>query len=104
MMILGIVGGIGSGKSLVADELVQMGGTLIAADKLGHEALRQADIKDKVIERWGRELLDEKGEIQRRVLGRIVFADAKELRALEALVFPYIGKRIQEEIAKARQD
>jgi dephospho-CoA kinase len=101
--ILGIVGGIGSGKSALADELVKLGGYLIAADKLGHEALRQADIKGRVIERWGRELLDTTGEIQRRALGRIVFADAAELRELEVMVFPYIGKRIHEEIAKANQ-
>ena len=88
----------------VADELVKQGGHLITADKLGHEALRQVDIREKVIERWGRELLDATGEIQRRALGRIVFADAAELRELEAMVFPFIGKRIHEEIARANQD
>jgi dephospho-CoA kinase len=102
--IVGIVGGIGSGKSALADELVKLGGHLITADKLGHEALRQVDIREKVIERWGRELLDATGEIQRRALGRIVFADAAELRELEAMVFPFIGKRIHEEIARANQD
>ena len=86
-MIVGIVGGIGSGKSLVAGELVKHGGCLIAGDMLGHEALRQPDIKEKVIERWGRDLL-EGGEIQRRRLAQKVFADPKELRALESLVFP----------------
>jgi dephospho-CoA kinase len=102
--ILGIVGGIGSGKSLVAGELVKHGGYLIAGDALGHEALRQPDIKDQVVQRWGRQLLDEQGEIQRRRLARKVFADPKELRALEDLVFPWIGRRINEEIAKARRD
>jgi len=99
--IIGIVGGIGSGKSLVADELVKHGAYLISGDAIGHEALRQPDIKEKVVQRWGRDLLDDKGEIQRRRLGQRVFADANELRALEALVFPWIGRRIKEEIAKA---
>jgi dephospho-CoA kinase len=102
--IVGIVGGIGSGKSLVSQELVKHGGYLVAGDALGHEALRRPDIKDKVIERWGRELLDEQGEIQRRRLGLKVFADAAELRALEALLFPWIGRRIDEEIRKARRN
>jgi dephospho-CoA kinase len=101
-MIVGIVGGIGSGKSLVAGELVKHGGYLIAGDALGHEALRQPHIKQQVVERWGREVLDEEGEIKRRCLGHKVFADPEALRALEALVFPWIGTRIREEIARAR--
>jgi dephospho-CoA kinase len=101
-MIVGVLGGIGSGKTLVAAELVKHGGYLITGDALGHEALRQPDIKEKVLRRWGRDLLDAEGEIQRRSLAHKVFADPKELRALEGLVFPWIGKRIKEEIAKAR--
>jgi dephospho-CoA kinase len=102
LMIVGIIGGIGSGKSLVASELVKRGGYLIAGDALGHEALQRPDIKEEVIKRWGRDVLDERGDIQRRRLSHKVFANTKELRALEALVFPQIGKRIWEEIAKAR--
>jgi len=102
--IVGIIGGIGSGKSLVAAEFARLGGRLIAADQLGHEALRQGDVKRQVLERWGREVFDEKGEVQRRRLGQKVFADPKELRALEAIVFPWIGERIHAEIAAARQD
>jgi dephospho-CoA kinase len=99
--ILGLIGGIGSGKSLVAEEFAKHGGYLISGDSLGHEALAQEDIRVKIIERWGRELLDEQGRILRRKLGTIVFADGKELRALEALVFPFIEMRIREEIARA---
>ncbi|MBI3410891.1 MAG: dephospho-CoA kinase [Planctomycetes bacterium] len=99
--ILGLIGGIGSGKSLVAEEFVKQGGFLIAGDALGHEALRQDDIKARIVERWGPDVLDENGRIQRRNLGTIVFGNPEELRALEAIVFPFIGKRIREEIAKA---
>jgi dephospho-CoA kinase len=99
--IVGIIGGIGSGKSLVADALVKRGAWLISGDALGHEALRKPDIKEQVVKRWGRELLDEHGEIQRRLLARRVFRDAGELRALEELVFPWIGRRITEEIGNA---
>ena len=99
---IGIIGGIGSGKSLVADAMQNLGGYLIAADRLGHEALAQADIKAKLVERWGKGILDERGAADRKKIGRIVFADAKELRALEALVFPHIEKRILEELACGR--
>ena len=102
--IVGIIGGIGSGKSLVAGEFVKHGGWLIVGDTLGHEALRQPAIKAEVTRRWGRDLLDEQGAIKRRALGQMVFRDPHELRALETLVFPWIGRRIWEEIAKARLD
>lgn len=99
--ILGLIGGIGSGKSLIAAEFARHNGYLINADALGHEALEQEDIKKRIVERWGQDILDEKGRVRRRKLGSVVFADERELRALEALVFPYIGKRIREEIGKA---
>ena len=58
--VIGILGGIGSGKSLVAGELVMRGGYLIAGDLLGHEALRQADIKEKVVLHNGTARLDQR--------------------------------------------
>src|SRR5688572_22565289 len=99
---LGIVGGIGSGKSLVAHTMENLGGRLINADKLGHEALEQPDIKGRLVARWGNDVLDNAGRADRKKIGRIVFADPRELKALEGLVFPYIEKRILEEIARAR--
>lgn len=99
--IIGIVGGIGSGKSLVANAMQVHGGSLINADQMGHEALEQPDIRAKLIERWG-DAIVAGDSIDRKKLGRIVFADVRELRALEAIVFPFIEKRILDEIALAR--
>lgn len=102
--IIGLIGGIGSGKSLVASEFARQGAYLINGDALGHEALRQPDIKAQVIARWGQGIQKEDGEIDRRKVAGIVFADLNELRALEALVFPWIKRRIGEEIARAQAD
>jgi dephospho-CoA kinase len=102
--VVGIVGGIGSGKSLVAAELAALGGYSIDADQLGHEALRQTEIKSQVIERWGRGVVDERGEIKRRALGKIVFAEPAQRQALESLVFPWIERRIKEEVERAQSD
>jgi dephospho-CoA kinase len=99
--VIGLIGGIGSGKSLVAAEFVKHGGRLISGDALGHEALRQPDIMDKVSARWGKDVVAPDGSIDRRQLGRKVFADLAERRELERLVFPYIERRIREEIEKA---
>jgi dephospho-CoA kinase len=101
--VIGLIGGIGSGKSLVAAELVKHGGVLISGDRLGHEALRQPEIRSQLVARWRETILDANGEIDRKRLAGIVFASPAERRALEATVHPYIGRRIREEIAKARQ-
>lgn len=102
--VLGIVGGIGSGKSAVAAELARLGGHLIDADKLGHEALRQPDIYARIVSRWGDDILDDAGQVNRRALGRKVFADPAERRELEELLFPWIERRIREEIDRGQQD
>lgn len=99
---IGIVGGIGSGKSLVADTLAKHGGCLISADQLGHEALRQPHILAKLVKCWGKDILDTQGEPDRKKIGRIVFADRAELQVLESLVFPYIESHILEEITNGQ--
>ncbi|PWT81708.1 MAG: dephospho-CoA kinase [Acidobacteria bacterium] len=102
--VLGLIGGIGSGKSLVADQLSQLGGRVISGDRAGHEALRQPNIREQVIQRWGPRILDDHGAIDRRKVGAIVFADLKERRALEAIVHPWIQERLRGEISAAQAD
>jgi dephospho-CoA kinase len=102
--VIGVVGGIGSGKSQVAAILARHGGRVIAADDFGHEALRQPELRQRIVARWGRELLDEHGEVQRRKLAAIVFSTPEERKALEGIVHPWITERIREEIARAKQD
>lgn len=100
--VIGLVGGIGSGKTAVAAELVKHGGWLINADQFGHEALRQAELKERIVVHFGRDILGA-DQIDRKKLGAKVFVDENELRALEAIVFPFIGDRIREEIDRARR-
>src|SRR5688572_15024786 len=71
--VLGIIGGIGSGKSAVAAELVRRGGAVVAGDPLGHEGLRLPDLKQRVVARWGPGILKPDGDVDRRKLGHIVF-------------------------------
>ncbi|HEX3314290.1 MAG TPA: dephospho-CoA kinase [Gemmataceae bacterium] len=101
--VIGIVGGIGSGKSFVAERLVALGGHLIVADALGHEGLRQPEIKQTIRTRWG-DVVSDSGEVDRRRLAKIVFADETERHALEAILYPYIGRRVDEEIDKSHRD
>jgi dephospho-CoA kinase len=103
--VLGLVGGIGAGKSTVAAALAQHGGKVVAADPLGHEALEQPDIRARVLDVWGgRDILTLQGTIDRKKLGRIVFPSPVERSRLEHLVHPYIEGRIKEEVARAKAD
>jgi dephospho-CoA kinase len=101
--VVGLVGGMGSGKSAVARLFAERGAKIISGDELGHQALRQPEIREQVVRRFG-DVLGPDGEIARPKLGALVFADPEALRALEALVHPWIKQRIREEIEAARSD
>jgi dephospho-CoA kinase len=102
--VVGLLGGIGSGKSQVAAAFARHGARIIAGDQLGQAALRDPDIRTRVVSRWGQSIVDEKGEIDRRRLAAIVFADPAERKALEAITHPWIRERIRAEVEEARKD
>ena len=79
--VIGLVGGIGSGKSQCRRRSPQRGGGVVAGDPLGHVALRQPAIREQVVDRWGKGVLESNGEIDRRALGALVFADPDERRS-----------------------
>jgi dephospho-CoA kinase len=101
-LVVGVLGGIGAGKSEVAATLaVRSGGRVIVADSLGHEALRVPEIRDALVARYGDSIL-QNGEIDRKRLAAIVFADKSDLAYLESLSHPYIRRRLDEEARLAR--
>lgn len=104
MHILGIVGGVASGKSLVAARLAELGAVVLDADKVAHEVLREEDMKKAIGERFGGGVLDERGELDRAKLARIVFAEGeggdRALRDLENIVHPRIGQRLRERVGE----
>lgn len=102
--IVALVGGIGSGKSAAAAEFARRGAVVIDGDALGHEALRQADVRDRVVAHFGPGVLDDDGEIARRKLAAIVFADARQREELERLTYPHILARMEARIAQARRE
>ncbi len=102
--VVAVIGPLGAGKSTAARLLVELGGWLIDGDALGHEALRQPDIREAVRRRWGPAVLLPDGEVNRRALAQIVFARPEERHYLESLVFPYIVRRMREELARGQGD
>lgn len=97
MGYFGLTGGVASGKSTVARMLERLGARVIDADGLGHELLRSTSpIYQEIVRRFGNEILDPAGEIDRRLLGAAVFADPARLRQLNTLVHPIIIARVEE--------
>jgi dephospho-CoA kinase len=93
--IIGILGGVGSGKSAVAAEFAKLGAAVIDADKIAHNLLNNRDLQKKVVARFGREILSRRGKINRKKLARIVFADAKKLSALNRIIHPLVFKEVR---------
>jgi dephospho-CoA kinase len=97
--VIALTGPTGAGKSTVAGWLAGRGGAIIDADRVGHEVLRMPEVREEVVSRFGTEMLDAEGEIDRKALGRRVFPEAQALRDLEAISHPRLlaelGRRIE---------
>jgi dephospho-CoA kinase len=102
MRLIGLTGGIATGKSTVDGMLATRGATVIDADILAREAVRPGESTlDRVVERFGRDALQPDGTLDRGRLGEIVFADAGARRDLERITHPRIAELMQEHIAEA---
>ncbi|XOV81949.1 MAG: dephospho-CoA kinase [bacterium] len=103
-MIIGITGGIASGKSTAAKTLGDWGAHVIDADKLGHRAyLAGTPAFDQVVATFGADTVGEDGEIDRRILGSKVFGQPERLKALTDIVWPAIRSMAQTEIAEVQK-
>jgi dephospho-CoA kinase len=93
----GLTGGVACGKSTVARMFEDLGAKIIDADRLAHELSRAPlPAYKEIVSRFGSEILDSYGEIDRRRLGSVVFADGEKLRQLSAILHPRIIERIEE--------
>ena len=98
MLVIGLTGGIGTGKSLVSRMLEERGATIIDADLVGHEAYTpHTETWQVVVDTFG-DVLAEDGQIDRRKLGAIVFSDPSQLEKLNAIMHPRMYKMIEERI------
>ena len=105
MKVLGITGGVGAGKSTVLGYLAdQYGARVIEADRVAH-LLQQpgGDCYDAIVNCFGREILFPDGRINREILGKIVYADQKQLKVLNRIVHPAVKTYIIEIIAQERK-
>ena len=99
MFTIGLTGGIGTGKTTVSAILRDLGAEIINADLLGHEVYKpNSDGWLEMIKAFGRGIIDDKSEIDRKMLGEIVFNDPEALNLLNDITHPKIYGRIEDQI------
>lgn len=102
-MIIGLTGGIGSGKSLVGAMLAELGALVIDTDKVGHRVyLPESEGWRRLVATFGDGIVAPDGSIDRKRLAAIVFADPSRRRELNAIVHPLIFQEVGREIAERR--
>ena len=104
MKIIGLTGGIGSGKSTVAQFLAEMGAIVVDLDKTGHDVLESDDeVREKLIKEFGKGILTDNGEINRENLAEIVFNDDGALQKLNGIVHPAIDRVINDKLDECQR-
>ena len=102
MHVVGIVGGVAAGKTLVAGLLSEMGAAVLDVDRFGHEVLCREDVVVAARRRWGDGIFGPDGKIDRKKLAAIVFAPPpegpRERKYLEQLTHPEIGRLVRQEV------
>ena len=103
MLVIGLTGGIGTGKSEVSRILRELGAEVIDADRVGHEAYTpNTAIWREVVDIFGERVIGPNGEIDRKRLGAIVFNDPQAMSALNAIMHPRMAGIIRERIEGLR--
>jgi dephospho-CoA kinase len=103
--IIGLTGGIASGKSVVSGMLAEKGALIIDADKVGHEAYAPGSAcYEAVVEAFGRDIVAADGAIDRKALGAKVFGDPVQRRRLEGIVWPWMRETMRERFDELRDE
>lgn len=104
MKLIGLTGGIGSGKTTVSSALKERGANVIDADAIVHELQQRGTIVfNEMVEQFGREIVGADGELDRQRVADIVFNDPDALGALNAIVHPRVGAEIARRLEEAAQ-
>lgn len=104
MKVIGLTGGIGSGKSTVSKFLAELGAAIIDADKVGHEALKPGtEVWREVVTAFGRQILTPDGDINREKLGEIVFRNPESLSRLNQIMHPRMYDMVKAQLEGYRK-
>jgi dephospho-CoA kinase len=104
MKVIGLTGGIGSGKSTVASFLAGLGATVIDVDKLWHQALKSdAELRQEIVAAFGSGILTPGREIDRPKLGQIVFGNPEALARLNNIMHPWVYRTVKTKLEEYRR-
>lgn len=102
-MVIGLTGGIASGKSTVSSLLKGLGAYIIDVDEVGRDVVEIGEkAYNEIVDYFGNEILLPDGEINRKALGHIVFSDKNKLNKLNSITHPHIIDRVKEVIAECK--
>ena len=108
IMVIGLTGGIGTGKSTVSQILKDRGFPVIDLDVISHEVIEFSSVVEKIVQNFGREVLDEDEAgnytISREKLGKIIFADKEKRLALNSIMHPEILKVMHKKILECKSE
>ena len=103
MLVIGLTGSIGTGKSEAARQLEALGASIISADQVGHEAYTpNTEAWEHVVSAFGDEILQDDREIDRRKLGTIVFSDPGQLERLNQIMHPRMAQMVADKVEVLR--
>ncbi len=104
MKVIGLTGGIGSGKSTVSQFLAELGAVSVDADEIGHQALKpNTEAWHEVVAAFGRQILATNGNIDRKKLGRIVFGDSESLLRLNRIMHPRMYNMVKAQLERYQE-
>ena len=103
-MILGVTGGIASGKSAVSEYFRQLGAAVVSADQLAREVVQPGSpVLEELVAHFGPGILAADGSLDRSALGEIIFADSRARTTLNAITHPAIARRAEERLGRLRE-
>jgi len=101
-MIIGLTGQIGAGKTAAAKILARFGAYIIDADKIGHQVVAQsATLRRQLVRAFGKEILDKRGEVRRKKLASLAFANENSKQTLNRLVHPHLLRELRRQVKQA---
>lgn len=104
MIVAGLTGGIASGKSTVSAFFKDAGAFIIDADRIAHEVVKKGlPAHDEIIQHFGRKVMLPNGELNRSLLGDIIFNDSEKKLTLNNIVHPYVMQRTDEDLRQIEQ-
>lgn len=105
MLVVGITGSIGAGKTTLASMLKEKGAEVLDADLIAHEAMElQSPAWQEVVDEFGESVLGKNKEIDRKKLAEIVFANSEKLEALNRIVHPRVIERVNSKLKELRKE